>query len=229
MKLSNEIKPGRRLRHLLVGTRAYIGPGVATALYAKLAERAGFEVMFTTGSGIANTFLGLPDVGLATMTEVVTAVRRIVQATSLPVIADADTGYGNQLNVYRTVQELEHAGVAGLIIEDQWTPKRCGHFANKRVIPSEEMVQKIKAARAARSDPDLVLIARTDSVSVEGLEHALHRGQAYARAGADVVFIEAPTTIDEIARIPPAIPVPCMINTALRTTPWESFRGWPNA
>jgi 2-methylisocitrate lyase-like PEP mutase family enzyme len=212
VKLTPEIKPARHLRNLLAGSHAHIGPGVATALHAKLAQRAGFEVMFTTGSGIANTFLGLPDVGLATMTEVVMVVRRIVQATSLPVIADADTGYGNHLNVYRTVQELEHAGVAGLIIEDQWTPKRCGHFTNKRVISSEEMVQKIKAAQAARLDPDLVLIARTDSVSIEGLEGALHRGQAYARAGADVVFIEAPTTIDAIARIPPAIPVPCMIN-----------------
>lgn len=168
--------------------------------------------MFTTGSGIANTWLGLPDVGLATMTEVAGVVRRIAQATTLPVIADADTGYGNHLNVYRTVQEFEHAGVAGMIIEDQWTPKRCGHFDNKRVIPTGEMLQKIDAARAARLDPDLVLIARSDAAAVEGLDSAISRGRAYALAGADMVFIEAPTTRDDLAKIPASIPAPCMIN-----------------
>jgi 2-methylisocitrate lyase-like PEP mutase family enzyme len=189
-----------------------VAPGVTNPLYARLAEREGFEAVFTTGAGIANTLLGLPDIGLVTLSEVVSATRNIVDAVHIPVIADIDTGYGNHLNVLRTVSAIEEVGAAGLFIEDQVAPKKCGHFEGKRVIGAEEMVQKIVAAVRARVDPDFVLIARTDALAVEGIDSAIRRGQLYAKAGADLVFVEAPRTLDELATIPPNIPVPCMAN-----------------
>lgn len=199
-----------RLRESLSCPGLLIVPGVANALYARLAERAGFEAVFATGAGIANTVLGLPDLGLATMTEIVATIRNVVSAVGIPVIADADTGYGNHLNVTRTVQELEHAGVAALVLEDQVSPKRCGHFEGKQVVPAEEMVEKIVAAVRARRDPSLTIIARTDAIAVEGLESGLERARAYAAAGADVLYVEAPRTIEELAAIPPALPLPCL-------------------
>ena len=202
----------QRLRELLAGPDLVVVPGVTGAFYARLAEQAGFEAIFTTGAGIANTLLGVPDIGLTTMTEVVTITRHVVDAVSIPVIADADTGYGNHLNVVRTVKELERAGVAGLFIEDQVAPKRCGHFDRKRVVPVREMAEKIVAATMARENPDLVLIARTDAIAVEGLEAALERARCYVEAGADIIFVEAPRSIEEMARIPGAVAVPCMIN-----------------
>ena len=155
-----------RLRALIARPALHIVPGVATALHARLAEQAGFEVVFASGSGIANTVLGVPDLGLVSMREVVDLTRYITDATSLPVVVDADTGYGNHLNVTRPVRELEHAGAAGIVLEDQVTPKRCGHFEGKQVVPVEEMLQKLVAATLARRDPDLALVARTDAIAV---------------------------------------------------------------
>jgi 2-methylisocitrate lyase-like PEP mutase family enzyme len=202
----------RALRGLLGGTGLHIAPGVANAFYAKLAERAGFDVLFLTGAGIANTLVGVPDLGLTTATETVDAARHVAQAVGLPVVADADTGYGNHLNVVRTVSDLEAAGVAGLTLEDQVAPKRCGHFEGKRVVRVREMVEKLVAATMARRDPELVIVARTDALAVEGVPAALERARAYVAAGADAVFVEAPRTVEELEAIPPGIPAPCVVN-----------------
>jgi 2-methylisocitrate lyase-like PEP mutase family enzyme len=165
-----------------------------------------------TGSGVANSQLGEPDLGLTTMSEMATQASRMGAAMGLPLIADADTGYGGVLNVRRTVQEYERAGVAALHIEDQVFPKRCGHFAGKAVIPLEEMVGKIRAALEARTDPDLVIIARTDSRAVEGFDAALARARAYEEAGADMLFVEAPQSIDEMRVITSSFHVPLVAN-----------------
>jgi 2-methylisocitrate lyase-like PEP mutase family enzyme len=179
-------------------------------------EDAGFEVCYVTGSGIANTQFGIADVGLVSQAEVVQQAARIVAATNLPVVVDADTGYGNALNVMRTVAELERAGVAAIQLEDQVTPKRCGHFAGKEVISTGEMVAKLHAARAARRDPALVLIARTDAAAVLGFDAAVERARAYAAAGADVLFVEAPRTVDELRRIPRELPeLPHVVNVVV--------------
>lgn len=202
----------RTLRDMLARPGLTLAPGVTNAFYAKLAEKAGFDLLFTTGAGIANTLLGVPDLGLTTMNEVIDVTRHIVGATTLPVVADADTGYGNHVNVMRTTREMERAGVAGFFIEDQVAPKKCGHFEGKLVVPSEEMVQKIVAARRARTDPEMVLIARTDAIAVEGLGSALERARLYVAAGADVIFIEAPRSLEEMEAIPPNVPAPCLVN-----------------
>lgn len=202
----------RRFRELMDRPGLVIAPGAATPLYARIVERVGFDVVFTTGAGIANTLLGVPDVGLTTMTEIVAATRNVVNAVGIPVIADCDTGYGNHVNVTRTVAEMEHAGVASLFIEDQVSPKRCGHLDRKRVLPTAEMVEKIVAAVRARKDPDLTLIARTDAIAVEGFEAALARARAYVAAGAQMIFVEAPRTVDDLARIPHQVEAPCIVN-----------------
>lgn len=204
------------LRELIAGPEMTLVPGVTDPLTARLAQACGARVLFSTGSGIANTWLGLPDLGLATLTEIVDANRRIADATSLPLIADADTGYGGHLNVFRTIRELENAGVAGIVLEDQTTPKRCGRFAGKQVVEPEEMLAKIRAAVAARGDGELVLIARTDALSVQGFESAVRRARAYRGAGADVIFVEAGSSEEQIAAIPGAIDAPCMINVTER-------------
>ena len=201
-----------RLRQLLAERGLISAPGAYDALSARLVEQAGFDVVYMTGSGAANSLLGEPDLGLTTMTEMANQAARICAATSLPVVADADTGYGGPLNVRRTVQEYERAGVAGLHIEDQLFPKRCGHFAGKQVIPAEEMVGKIRAALDARTDPELVIIARSDAAAVEGLDAALARGRAYEEAGADALFIEAPRGIDELRTIGRSFRVPLIAN-----------------
>ncbi|MEA2640962.1 MAG: 2,3-dimethylmalate lyase [Chloroflexota bacterium] len=201
-----------RLRELLAAPGLVIAPGAYDALSARLIEQAGFGVVYMTGSGAANSMLGEPDLGLTTMTEMAGQATRICNATSLPVVADADTGYGGPLNVKRTVEEYERAGVAGLHIEDQTFPKRCGHFAGKTVVPVEEMVGRIRAACAARRDPGLVIIARSDAAAVEGLEAALVRGRAYVAAGADALFIEAPHSVDELRAIGAAFDVPLIAN-----------------
>jgi 2-methylisocitrate lyase-like PEP mutase family enzyme len=201
-----------RLRRRLSEPGLVVVPGVTNALYARIAEQAGFEAIFATGAGIANTLLGVPDLGLTTMTEVVSVTGRIADAVSLPVIADADTGYGNHINVTRTMQEMERAGVAGLIIEDQVAPKRCGHFDGKHVVKLAEMVEKIVAAKMARRDPDLLIVARTDAIAVEGFSKALERANAYVAAGADIIFVEAPRSVDEISAIPREVSAPCLIN-----------------
>lgn len=202
----------RQLRDLLARPAMVVIPGATDALTARLAQEVGFPAVYATGAGIANSLLGLPDVGLTTMTEIVDQVRRMVDAVTLPIIADADTGWGNPLNVIRTVGEFERAGVAGLQLEDQVSPKRCGHFAGKEVIPAGEMVQKLRAAATARDNPDLVLIARTDSLATHGIEEAIARGRAYAAAGADLIFVEAPTTREQLALLPRAVPAPLVVN-----------------
>jgi 2,3-dimethylmalate lyase len=188
----------RRLRQLLAADGPVLAPGAYDALSARLIERAGFDVVYMTGFGTSASLLGRPDVGLLGLSEMVGNVRRIVQAVDVPVIADADTGYGNAINVVRTVQEYEQAGVAGLHLEDQVLPKRCGHMSGKQVVPVDEMVGKLRAAVAARSDPDLVIIARTDARAVEGLGAALDRAHRYHAAGADALFVEALEGTDEI-------------------------------
>jgi 2-methylisocitrate lyase-like PEP mutase family enzyme len=202
----------QRLKELLARRAAVTVPGAANALFARVIEELGFEAVYVTGAGIANMLLGAPDVGLTTMTEVRDTAAAIAEAVSVPIIVDADTGYGNAVNVVRTVRALERAGAAGIQIEDQVFPKKCGHFAGKAVIAREEMVQKIKAAVDTRHDQSLQIIARTDAYAVEGLERALERAQAYVAAGADATFVEAPTTLDELARIPKALDVPQVAN-----------------
>jgi 2-methylisocitrate lyase-like PEP mutase family enzyme len=190
-----------RLRRLLERPVCTIAPGVADALAARLVAREGFDAVYMTGFGTSLTRLGMPDVGLLTATEMIDNAGRIADASGLPVIADADTGYGNPINTRRTVRDYEKAGVAAVHIEDQVWPKRCGHLAGKRVIPAAEMVAKIKAACDARHDPDFLVIARCDAIAVEGLEAALARGARYREAGADMLFIEAPVGRAEVERV----------------------------
>ena len=204
--------PARKIRALLAEPGASIVPGASNALTARLVQEAGFKMVLFTGAGFANLEFGFPDLGLTTMTEVVQQVGRLVDAVDMPVLADADTGYGNPLNVRRTVRELERAGAAAIIIEDQVFPKRCGHFDGKDVIPLAEMVGKVQAAVDARRDPDTVIIARTDARAVFGIEDAIERARAFVQAGAEVTFVEAPTDSDELAAIPRSIAVPQMAN-----------------
>lgn len=189
--LARPVDRAARLRELLAGPRPLTAPGCYDALGARLIEEAGFDVVYMTGFGTSASLLGRPDVGLTNQGEMLDNLRRIVQATSLPVIADADTGYGNAMNVIRTVQLWEQAGAAGFHLEDQVTPKKCGHMNNKQVIPAEEAIGKIRAAVAARSNPNTVIIARTDARAVDGLEAAIDRAKGFADAGADVLFVEA--------------------------------------
>jgi 2-methylisocitrate lyase-like PEP mutase family enzyme len=181
-----------RLRQLLARPGCVMAPGAPDAFMARLIARQGFEAVYMTGFGTSLTRLGMPDIGLLTASEMVDNAGRIVDACGLPVVADADTGYGNALNVRRTMRDFEKAGVAAVHIEDQVAPKRCGHLSGKRVIATQEMLGKIKAACDARRDQDLVLIIRTDAIAVEGLDSAIERAERYREAGADVLFIEAP-------------------------------------
>ena len=201
-----------RLKEILARRAAVQAPGTANALFARVIEELGFEVVYVTGAGIANMHVGAPDIGLTTLTEIANAVAAISDAVALPLVVDADTGFGNAVNVVRTVRVLERAGAAGLQIEDQVFPKKCGHFAGKAVIALDEMVQKVKAAVDARRDGDLQIIARTDARAVEGMDGAIGRAQAYIEAGADVAFVEAPTNLAELARIPREIAAPQVAN-----------------
>ena len=194
-------RPTARLRALLSQSRCIVAPGVADALAARLVALEGFDAVYMTGFGTSLTRLGAPDVGLLTATEMVDNAARIADASGLPLVADADTGYGNPINVRRTLRDYEKAGVAGIHLEDQAWPKRCGHLAGKRVIPTAEMVAKIKAACDVRTDPDFVVIARCDAIAVEGLEAALERGARYREAGADMLFIEAPVGREAVERV----------------------------
>jgi 2-methylisocitrate lyase-like PEP mutase family enzyme len=194
-------RPTTRFRALMKKPGCVMAPGVADALAARLVALEGFEAVYMTGFGTSLTRLGAPDVGLITATEMVDNAARIAEASGLPLIADADTGYGNPINTRRTIRDFERAGVAGVHIEDQVWPKRCGHLAGKRVIASNEMVAKIKAACDARIDPDFTIIARCDAIAVEGLDAALERGERYREAGADMLFIEAPVGREEVERV----------------------------
>jgi len=199
--LSSRRAPRARLRELLATSAPLVAPGAYDALSALLVEQAGFDVVYMTGFGTTASLIGRPDVGLLSAAEMVDNVRRIVSAVDVPVIADADTGYGNAINVVRTVQLYEQAGVAGIQLEDQVMPKKCGHMSGKALIGTDEMVGKLQAAVAARTDPDLVIIARTDAVAVSGLDEAISRARAFAEAGADLLFVEAPTSEEDIARV----------------------------
>ena len=193
--------PRARLRELLAAPAPLVAPGAYDALSARLVEQAGFDAVYMTGFGTTASLIGRPDVGLLSGAEMVDNARRIAAAVDVPVIADADTGYGNALNVVRTVQLYEQAGVAGIQLEDQVMPKKCGHMSGKALIGVDEMAGKVHAAAAARRDPDLVIVARTDAVAVHGLDDAIGRARAYAEAGADVLFVEAPTSEADIERV----------------------------
>src|SRR5262245_16926510 len=190
-------------------------PGCFDCITARSIERAGFEAAYMTGAGTAAT-LGYPDYGLVTMTEMADNAGRIATAISLPVIADADTGYGNELNAIRTVREYEKRGVAGLHIEDQGFPKKCGHLEDKTIVPLDDYVAKIRAAGSARVDRDFLIIARTDSRAVLGFEEAIRRANAALEAGADMAFVEAPQNRDEVAAVPRLVKGPCMLNMVWR-------------
>ncbi len=190
-------------------------PGAMNALAARIIEDTGFEAIYMTGAGISNSYLGIPDLGLLTLTELANHVAAVRDAVSLPLIVDADTGFGNALNVTRTVKILERMGANAIQIEDQISPKRCGHFDNKRVISKDEMIQKIHAAVDTRLDSDFIIIARTDARAVLGFDEAIERALKYLEAGADVTFVEAPQTKEEIAKIPRRIPCPQMINMVI--------------
>lgn len=214
------------LRSTLSDGRSRLVVSAYDALTARVAEAAGFEILHVTGFGSAAALTGGPDIGLVTMTEMVETTRRICDAVERPVIADADCGYGNPLNVTRTVRALESAGAAGLHLEDQSTPKRCGHMADKTVIPTADMVAKLAAAVDARRDADFVIIARTDARAPEGLDAALERAHAYAAAGADVLFVEAPQSTAEIRRIATALPGPQLFNWAYEGVTPHVSRRW---
>lgn len=190
--------PGARLRSLIARPGALVMPGVVDAAGALLVERAGFDACYLTGAGVANAQLGVADIGLLTMTEMAVQAQRVADATPLPVLVDGDTGHGGPIAVMRTVHTFEAAGAAGVQIEDQELPKRCGHFDRKQVVPLADMVAKVLAARAARRDEDFVIVARTDARAVLDVNAALARARAYATAGADVVFVEAPESVAEL-------------------------------
>jgi carboxyvinyl-carboxyphosphonate phosphorylmutase len=205
--------PGR-LRELLEGPEPVLAPGAYDALSARLVEGAGFEAVYMTGFGTSASLLGRPDIGLLTFSEMVDNARRIAQAVKVPVIADADNGYGNPINVIRTVKEFEAAGVSAVHIEDQVIPKKCGHMEDKQVIDTSEMVEKVRAAVEARHSEEFVIIARTDARAVEGMGRALERARLYREAGADVLFVEAPQSEEEISAVAEAFArdVPLLFN-----------------
>jgi 2-methylisocitrate lyase-like PEP mutase family enzyme len=206
------MKGTSRLRELVKKPGVIRSLGAHDVFTARLIEAAGLETVFLGGFGTAASLLGLPDVGLLTLTEMADAVRRTAQGVAIPVVADGDTGHGDLHNVVRTVREFERAGAAGILLEDQVTPKRCGHFEGKQVIPTGEMILKLRAALSARADPDFLIVARTDARAVEGFEAAVTRAKRYGEAGADVCFIEAPQSRQELERIPREVPYPLLVN-----------------
>ena len=212
-----------RFRDLLSRDGMIVAPGAYDCITAKLIEQAGFAAVYMTGAGTAAS-LGYPDFGLVTMSEMVANAGRLVAAVDVPVVADADTGYGNELNAFRTVREFERRGVAGIHIEDQEFPKKCGHLDNKTIVSLDEYLAKIRAAVAAKRDPDFVIIARTDSRAVLGFEEAVRRANAALAAGADMAFVEAPQTLEEVAAVPHLVKGPCLLNVVWRgKTPEVAF------
>jgi 2-methylisocitrate lyase-like PEP mutase family enzyme len=198
---------------LLQEPGSFILPGAYDAMSAKLIEETGFKAIYATGAGISNAQLGWADVGLTSLKEVVDIVARMADVTNIPIVVDGDTGFGNAINVIRTVKEFERAGVAAIQMEDQVSPKKCGHFSGKEVISKEEMVGKIKAALDTRKDDNLAIMARTDAIAVNGVEDAIDRAFAYYEAGADIIFVEAPNTIEELRQITSSLKgIPQVIN-----------------
>jgi 2-methylisocitrate lyase-like PEP mutase family enzyme len=215
--VGNRLSPntGKLLRANLQERRGLLVPGAANALAARIIEDLGFEAVYLTGAGVTNSFWGLPDLGFISLTEIAQHTTTIREAVNIPVLVDADTGFGNALNVRHSVRLLERAGADAIQIEDQTMPKRCGHFSDKSVISVEEMAGKIKAAVDARSSSDLLIIARTDAVAVDGFEPAMERVQRYIEAGADVTFVEAPERVEDIRKIPQRLSVPQVINVVI--------------
>jgi len=205
------MKSSTRLRGLLRGGDVVVAPGVWDGLSARLVARAGFAAVYASGGAIARS-MGYPDLGLLSLSEIVDRLANIIEHAGVPVIADADTGYGNALNAQRAVRAFERAGVAALHLEDQTFPKRCGHYDDKSVVATHEMSAKLRAARDAMTDRDIVLIARTDALAIEGLDAAIERAHAYAAAGADVIFVEAPVSVEQIETIARRVAQPKLIN-----------------
>ena len=209
------LETGKALRAKLEERRGLLVPGAANALAARIIEDLGFEAVYLTGAGVTNSFWGLPDLGFVSLTEIAQHTSTIREAVNIPVLVDADTGFGNALNVRHCVRVLERAGADAIQIEDQTMPKKCGHFSNKSVIPVEEMTGKIKAAVDARNSRDFLIVARTDAVAVDGFEPAIERAQRYIEAGADVTFVEAPERAEDIRMIPQRLSVPQVINVVV--------------
>jgi len=207
--------PSKILRAKILERRGLLVPGAANALAARVIEDLGFEAVYLSGAGLTNSLWGMPDLGFISLPELAQHTVAIREAVNLPIIVDADTGFGNALNVWHCVRVLEQAGADAIQIEDQIMPKKCGHFANKAVIPVDEMVGKIKAAVDGRICENLVIIARTDALSVEGFESAIERAQRYIEAGADVTFVEAPENIDLMRNIPQRLSVPQVVNVVV--------------
>jgi 2-methylisocitrate lyase-like PEP mutase family enzyme len=205
-------RPTTTLKTIFERREATILAGAANGLFARIIEDLGFEAVYVTGAGVANMYLGAPDIGLTTLTEVANHVSAIADAVAIPLLVDADTGFGNPVNMVRTVRVLERAGAAGLQIEDQVFPKKCGHFDGKEIVPLEEMLAKIKAAVDTRRDGDLQIVARTDARAILGLTAAIDRAGAMIEAGADVTFVEAPTSAEELAQIARSLSVPQVAN-----------------
>jgi len=204
--------PRQTLKQFLKRDKLLVAPGCFDGLSARLVQEAGFETAYLSGGAVARS-MGIPDIGLVTMSESIERAAQVISAIKIPIIADADTGYGNAVNLVRTVREFERAGVAAIHIEDQITPKRCGHLDGKEVISLGEMTQKLQAALAARSDPDFCIIARTDARGVNGFDDAIERGQAFAKLGVDAIFVEAPQSEEELEEIPRRIPnIPLLVN-----------------
>ena len=208
--------PGTLLRRMVDARRGLLVPGAANALAARLIEQMGFEAVYLSGAGLTNTFYGIPDLGFVHLGDLVQHTAAMRDAVALPIIVDADTGFGNALNVRHTVRALERAGANAIQLEDQVSPKKCGHFEGKAVIPAAEAASKIKAAVDARMNDDFLIIARTDARAVEGFEAALERAALYAASGADITFVEAPQSIAELRRIPQALPgTPQIVNIVI--------------
>ena len=205
------LRPSSQLRRLLAADEIVVAPGVFDGVSAKLVQQASFPAVYASGGAIARS-LGLPDLGLLSLDEVTDRLSFIVEAVTIPVIADADTGFGNALNAQRTARAFARAGVAGFHLEDQSFPKRCGHYDDKAIIPIKEMAGKLSAVRDALEDPDMVVIARTDALAIDGLDAAIDRAGAYAEAGADVIFVEAPETLAQVAEIATRLEMPLLIN-----------------
>jgi 2-methylisocitrate lyase-like PEP mutase family enzyme len=196
----------RQFRYLLTPGAGHLMPGAANALAARVIESTGHKMLMVSGAAVANTYLGVPDIGLVSLSELAGHVSAIRDAVEIPMLVDGDTGFGNAINVVHTIKVLERAGANAIMLEDQTFPKRCGHFEGKEVVSKFEMVQKIKAAVDAREDDNMMILARTDARSIEGLEGAIDRALAYKEAGADFLFIEAPVSIDEMIAIPREVP-----------------------
>jgi 2-methylisocitrate lyase-like PEP mutase family enzyme len=208
-------RPGALLREKVNARRGLVVAGASNALSARVIQDLGFEAVYLTGAGITNTFYGLPDLGFITLGDLAQHTAATRDAVDLPIIVDADTGFGNELNVRHTVRTLERAGANAIQLEDQVMPKKCGHFNDKSVVPKEEAASRIKAAVDARQSEDFLIIARTDARAVEGFDAALERAEMFIRSGADITFVEAPVSVDELRRIPQALQVPQVVNVVI--------------